>query len=201
MTPVSPGTPDPELEQLVKEGRHLAAFKLLQERRRAGQRGQPQRAPFDELLHDLWQLRRRGTRFGAILALFVGGLLAVGLLILGLSFLGLRVSEWTLFPAIDRIFAVIAPLVFMPGVLPGLALVVVVLGVSLARRFRSPVLFLSGMTAISLGLVCVWLFPLYIRLLQQRVAADGELPLLIVGGVVSFLLFVVGLQLVAQSNN
>jgi hypothetical protein len=191
---------DSDIEQLVREGRHLAAFKLLQERRRAAQRGHPQRAPFDELLHDLWQLKRSGVPFGMVLALFFGTLLVVVLLILGLTFVGVRVSEWTLFPAMDRLLAVLWPVMFSPGVLPAMALAVLVCGIVFERKFRSPILFLTGITGIALGLVCFWLFPFYISLLQQRAPAEAEVPLLIVGGVISLLLFVCGVQLIAQAN-
>lgn len=191
---------DPELERLVKAGRPRAAFRLLQQRRREAPRDQPRRAPFDELLHDLWQLKRQGTSFGAVLALLVGSLLGVALLVLGLSVVGLRVAEWSLFPAIDRLLAIVGPLVFAPGVLPALAVGVFVFGVVIAHKFRSPALFVGGISAVSLGLVCVWLFPWYIRLLQ-RVAGDAELPLLIVGGVMSLLVFVVGIQIAARAND
>ena len=191
---------DPELERLVKNGRHLAAFKLLQELRRAAQHGRPQRAPFDEMLHDMLELKRRGTPFGAVLAVFIGSLLVVALVILGLSAIGLRVSEWTLFPAIDWVLAIVMPLVFLPGVLPALAAGIFVFGIVLAHRFRSPALFAAGITGISLGLVCFWLFPTYIQMLNERAPIEAEAPLLIIGGVISFLLFVGGIQLVAQAN-
>jgi hypothetical protein len=49
--------------------------------------------------------------------------------------------------------------------------------------------------------VCFWLFPFYIRLVQQRLPPELEVPLMIVGGVVSLLIFVCGIQLAAQANN
>lgn len=50
------------------------------------------------------------------------------------------------------------------------------------------------------GLVCFSLFPFYILLLQ-RAPTEAELPLLIIGGVISLLLFVGGVQLVLQANH
>jgi hypothetical protein len=75
-----------------------------------------------------------------------------------------------------------------------------VFGLPFAVRFRSPATFVTGLIATSLGLVCFWLYPVYIGVVQRRFPPDAELPLLIVGGVISLFVFVGGIQLMAQAN-
>jgi hypothetical protein len=190
---------DDQLKHLVKDRRYFAAFNLLQKRRQTDL-PQPQRGQFDELLNDMWRLRHAGTPFSAVLGLFCALLLIIVATIVGLTFVGLRVSEWTLFPAIDRLFPIVMSQLFRPGVLPVLAVAVLVFGLPFAVRFRSPATFVTGLIATSLGLVCFWLYPVYIGVVQRRFPPDAELPLLIVGGVISLFVFVGGIQLMAQAN-
>jgi hypothetical protein len=190
-------TTDDELKQLVNERRYVAAFKALQNRRT--DRTHP-RGSFDELWDDMLRLRRAGTPFVAVVAIFGALLIIVGVIVVGLTAGGLRVAEWTLFPVVDRLFTFIVSNVFRPGVLPLVALTVLVLGLPLSRRFRSPSLFATGVISTSLGLICFWLFPVFIGVVQRRCPPEAELPLVIVGGVMSLLAFVVGLQLMGQAN-
>lgn len=190
---------DRDLAQLVKDGRLQEALTLLQDRR--GKDGRARREPLHELLDDLGELKRAGAPLTAIVGLFAKQMVVLMVLILVLTAVGLGVAEWTLFPAINRVFAIVMPLLFKPGVLPVLALAVFVCGLAFARKVRSPFMFMAGLTGVSLGLMCFWLFPFYIRLLQQRFPPEAELPLLIVGGVISLLIFVCGIQLAAQANN
>ena len=190
---------DHDLAQLVKVGRLQEALTLLQDQRRNGAR--PRREPLHELLDDLGELKRAGASLTAVVGLFAKQMVVLGVLILVLTAVGLGVAKWTLFPAMDWLFALVIRLMFNPGVLPVLAPAVFVCGLVVARRVRSPFMFMAGITGVSLGLICFWLFPFYIRLLQQRVPAEAELPLLIVGGVISLLIFVCGIQLAAQANH
>jgi hypothetical protein len=190
-------TAENDLKQLVKERRYVAAFKALQNR--TTDRPYP-RGSFDELWDDMGRLRRAGTPFAAVAAIFGALLLIVAVLVVGLTAGGLRIAEWTLFPAVDRLFTFVVSNVFRPGVLPALALTVLVLGLPWSRRFRSPSLFATGVIFTSLGLICFWLFPVFIGVVQRQCPPEAELPLVIVGGVMSLLAFVVGLQLMGQAN-
>ena len=148
---------DNDVKQLVEEGTYAAALKLLQDRRLQDPR--QQRATFDVLLDDLSTLRRAGAPFSGLLALFVRQMLIIGLAVLGVTFVGLMLAERTFFPAADRLLDFVLPLVFAPGVLPLLALVSLVFGLPMARKFKSPALFVTGLIATSLGLLSIGLFP------------------------------------------
>ena len=187
-----------DVTRLVRDGRLKAALQLLQERR--GKEGRPRREWIHELLDDLGELQRAGAPLTAIVGLFVKQIVAVAALIVALTAVFLAVSKVTLGPAVGWVLGLVVRLAFIPGVVPVLALVVLAGGFTLAHKFRSPGTFAAGMTGVALGLVCFWLFPLYIRLVQQHLPPELEVPLVIVGGVLSLFVFVGGIQLAAHAN-
>ena len=129
--------------------------------------------------------------------------LLVGVLVfLGVIAVALKVLEYGVEPILDYvrgpIFRLILGLLFVPGALPALAGATVVVGLAMASKFQPQGLFLSGVFAVALGFVCLWQLPRFMAALTtpERVQLEG--PLLIVGLLISALLFVCGFQVMGH---
>ena len=123
--------------------------------------------------------------------------LLVGVLVfLGVIAVALKVFEYGVEPILayisGPIFRLILGSLLVPGALPTLAGATVVVGLALSPKFEPPELFLSGVFAVTLGFVCLWQLPRLIAALTPADRVQLEGPLLVVGLIISALLFVCG---------
>src|SRR5688572_21982613 len=121
------------------------------------------------------------------------------LIFLGVIALGLKVFEYGVEPVLKRALGPLLLLLFVPGVLPALAIAVLAIGLPLSQRFRPQGRFIAGLCAVALGFVSLWQFPRVMGALptpESRVQLEA--PLLIVGLVISAFLLVGGLQLMGS---
>ena len=88
----------------------------------------------------------------------------------------------------------------LPGVLPLLAMAVLVLGLRRARRVRRAVRYRFGVIATAAALVCFSLIPAYAKYVHAR-GVDEEWFWQLLGLVVPFVLLGIGLNAMAQANN
>jgi hypothetical protein len=126
--------------------------------------------------------------------------LGVGLLVFfGVIAVGLRVFEHGFEPILDTVSGPLFLALLIPGVLPALALAVLAIGLPLSRKFRPRGRFVTGLSAVALGFVCLWQLPkLLARLPTPEARVELEAPLLIVGLVVAGFLLVCGFQLMGS---
>ena len=126
--------------------------------------------------------------------------IGVGLLVfLGVIAVGLKVFEYGFEPILEAVSGPLFLLLLVPGVLPVLALTVLAIGLPLSRKFRPRGRFVTGLSAVALGFVCLWQLPkLMARLPTPEARVELEAPLLIVGLIVSGFLLVCGFQLMGS---
>lgn len=87
----------------------------------------------------------------------------------------------------------------LPGVLPGLAVAVLVVGLRRARRARQPLRYGFGVITTAASLVCFSLIPTYARHVHARRPAE-EWFWQLLGLVVPFVLLSIGLGAMARAN-
>jgi hypothetical protein len=126
--------------------------------------------------------------------------IGVGLLVFfGVIAVGLKVFEYGVEPIVDAVSRPLFLALFIPGVLPALALAVLMIGLPLSRKFRPRGLFVTGVSAVALGFVCLWQLPkLMAALPTPEARVDLEGPLLIVGLIISACLLVCGFQVMGN---
>ena len=100
----------------------------------------------------------------------------------------------------DSIGAALLWLLMLPGVLPGLAVAVLVLGLPRARRVRRPIRYGFGVIATAAALVGFSLIPAYTKYVHAR-RPDEEWFWQLLGLVVPFVLLGIGLDAMARANN
>jgi hypothetical protein len=121
------------------------------------------------------------------------------LIFLGVIALGLKVFEYGVEPVFKRALGPLLLLLFVPGVLPAVAVAVLAIGLPLSQRFRPQGRFIAGVCAVAFGFMSLWQFPRLMGALptpESRVQLEA--PLLIVGLVVSAFLVVCGFQLMGR---
>ena len=91
-------------------------------------------------------------------------------------------------------------LLMLPGVLPLLAVAVLVLGLPRARRVRRPARYGFGVITTAAALVCFSLIPRYAKYVHAR-GVDQEWFWQLLGLVVPFVLLGIGLNAMAGANN
>lgn len=149
----------------------------------------------DAAVPPIWTAPTTAKTFTAAVA----GLGVALLVVLGVIALGLKLVKHTVEPLLKRISGPLLGMVFVPGVLPTLAIAVVVIGLGLSQRFRPRGRFITGACAVALGFLSLWQFPRLIATLptpESRVQLEA--PLLILGLVVSAFLLVCGFQLMGR---
>ena len=109
--------------------------------------------------------------------------------VLGMIAVLLQVAKWTLFPAMDAVLPLFWSIFTRPGGAGFLALLVLALGFTLAKRFRRPRRFFIGAGLIALGLVTFW--PM------QYGAAKIKSPFWEYNAILHFLGFFISLTLLA----
>jgi hypothetical protein len=100
----------------------------------------------------------------------------------------------------DSVGAVLLWLLMLPGVLPLLAVAVLVLGLRRARRIRQPVRYSFGVIATAAALVCFSLIPVYAKYIHARGVEETEWFWQLMGLVVPFVLLGIGLNAMARAN-
>jgi hypothetical protein len=121
------------------------------------------------------------------------------LVFLGVIAVGLKVFEYSVEPLLERATGPLFLLLFVPGVLPALALTVLAIGLPLSQKFRPRGRFITGLCAVAFGFVSLWQVPrLMAALPTPESRVQLEAPLLIVGLVVSAFLLVCGFQLMGS---
>ena len=99
----------------------------------------------------------------------------------------------------DRASAWFLWLLMLPGVLPLLALTVLVLGFPRAKRVRRPARYRFGLIATAASLVCFSLVPTYARYLHAR-HVNEEWFWQALGLLVPFFMLLVGLQALSSAD-
>jgi hypothetical protein len=99
----------------------------------------------------------------------------------------------------DSVSAALLWFLMLPGVLPLLAVAVLVLGLPRARRVRRPVRYGFGVITTSAALVCFSLIPRYAKYVHAR-GVDEEWFWQALGLLVPFLLLLAGLQAMAGAD-
>ena len=99
----------------------------------------------------------------------------------------------------DSVGAALLWLLMLPGVLPALALAVVVLGLRRARRVRQPVRYTFGVIVTAAALICFSLIPTYAKYVHAG-GFQEEWFWQLLGLVVPFVLFGIGLNVMASAN-
>lgn len=121
------------------------------------------------------------------------------LVFLGVIAVGLTVFEHGFEPILKGVSGPFFLLLLVPGVLPVLALTVLAIGLPLSRQFHPRGRFVTGLSAVALGFVCLWQLPkVMARLPTPEARVELEAPLLIVGLIVSGFLLVCGFQLMGS---
>ena len=172
---------DDELSRLLAEGKTARARQVMSDRGGTGTTGQRSPSVMTVLL---------------LLALLVTVAVAV---IYGMSYLGLRGLE-LLQPVLEPMVARLAPSLASPWHLGVLGLLILVVGLPRARRFRRPARFRGGIWAVAAAFGTFW--PL------QFLAARVELPfpewsvaLHLLSGFMSICLLTGGLEAIRMANN
>jgi hypothetical protein len=99
----------------------------------------------------------------------------------------------------DSVGAALLWLLMLPGVLPGLAVAVLVLGLRRARRIHRSVRYSFGVIATAVALVCFSLIPAYAKYVHAR-RPDEEWFWQLLGLVAPFVLLCIGLDAMARAN-
>jgi len=99
----------------------------------------------------------------------------------------------------DSVGAALLWLLMLPGVLPGLAVALLVLGLGRARRVRRPIGYRFGVITTAAALVCFSLIPAYAKYVHAR-RPDEEWFWQLLGLVVPFLLLCIGLGAMARAH-
>jgi hypothetical protein len=180
---------DDDVKQLAREGRAAEAIALL--RQRTGLDLPHARA----ILAPLSLMPKPASAFG-VYARVVVVLLLVVALTLGLSWIGLRFA--------DLVMAyVVQPLTrgFFPVTFSSAGLLLILVGLTFARRFRRPGRFRAGMIAMGAALLALsphtWAFiPVRTQLPQEL-----EFIVIVVGLALLVTVFGAGLSAVFQANN
>ena len=168
-----------DMARLLAEGKHLRASQVQRELQGGTDR----------------QYNR--TLIGLLFAVVL--IAVTGALIYGLSALGLIVLNKAE-PLIDAAVAPAAPLLLSPAAMALLGLVIVFVGVPLAKKFHRPERFRYGIIAIALSVGTFW--PL--QLLASRVEVsfwEWRAGLHLLAGFVSVCLLTGGLELIRMANN
>lgn len=100
----------------------------------------------------------------------------------------------------DSVGAALVSVLLLPGVLPLLALAVLVLGLPRARRARRPIRYRFGVISTAAGLLGFSLLRPYARYIHAR-GADPEWFWLLIGLLVPCFLIGSGLSALSQANN
>jgi hypothetical protein len=141
--------------------------------------------------------RRPATALTLVVAVVVIGLTV--LMVLSVIALMLKVFEYGVEPILGYVLGRLFPLLFLPGALPVLALLVITFGLIVARKFRPDGPFMGGLFCVALGIVCLSQLPRVMAALptrEARLELDGLI--LIVGLVISGFLVVCGFQLIGS---
>lgn len=101
--------------------------------------------------------------------------------------------------ALDATGAALVWLLMLPGVLPLLALAVLVVGLPRARRTRRPARYGFGVVTAAVAVMCFSLIPMYAKYLHAR-GVDEEWFWQLLGLVVPFVVLGIGLNTMAQAN-
>jgi hypothetical protein len=168
-----------DMARLLAEGKRLRASQVQRELQ-VGEQRQSSR-----------------TLIGLLFAVILIGVTVV--LIYGLSAVGLIVLNRAE-PILDAAVAPAAPLLFSPTALALVGLVVLLVGLPLARKFQRPGRFRNGITAVALSLGTFW--PL--QLLASRVDVsfwEWRAMLHLLAGFISICLLTGGLELIRMANN
>ena len=104
---------------------------------------------------------------------------------------------WTSFR--DSVAAALLWFLMLPGVLPLMAVAVLVLGLRRARRVRRPARYGFGVIVTAAALVCFSLIPAYARYVHAR-GVDEEWFWQLLGLIVPFVLLGVGLSAMARAK-
>jgi hypothetical protein len=99
----------------------------------------------------------------------------------------------------DSVGAALLWLLMLPGVLPGLALAVLVFGLRRARRVGQPVRYSFGVIVTAAALIGFSLIPAYAKYVHAR-GPDEEWFWQLLGLVVPFVLLGIGLDAMARAN-
>jgi hypothetical protein len=99
----------------------------------------------------------------------------------------------------DSVGAALLWLLRLPGVLPLLAVVVLILGLRRARRVRQPARYGFGVIVTAVALGCFSLIPAYAKYLHAR-GVDEEWFWQLLGLAVPFVLLGLGLNAMARAN-
>lgn len=99
----------------------------------------------------------------------------------------------------DSVGAALLWLLMLPGVLPGLAVAVLVFGLRRARRARRPIRYAFGVIVTAAAFVCFSLIPAYARYVHAR-RPDEEWFWQLLGLVVPFVLLCIGLDAMTRAN-
>jgi hypothetical protein len=100
----------------------------------------------------------------------------------------------------DTISAALLWLLLLPGVLPGLAVAVLVFGFRHARNVSSPGFYSLGVIAVAAALIGFSLVPTFARYIHAR-GSDVEWMWLLATVVVPFVVFCTGLQVMHWAQN
>jgi hypothetical protein len=180
--------PKQDLKQTIRSGAELAYQLLLRERARG---------PRDRLAASERPivLGPRPVRTIVAAAMVIGAGVLVFLVVIAA---GLKVLEYGVEPVVDYASGPIFRALLTPGVLPALAVAVLLIGLPFALKTDEPAQFIAGLVCVALGLVCFWQLPRLIGLLPTRSALKELEGFLLIGAILlSGFLFFGGVLLIA----